>query len=72
MHTCIFAMNRNCAASDRPLRRPIQGHREERPSYENPDKRQGGNSLIGPRVKPANFECEPATGTITQRTTPSK
>ena len=24
------------------------------------------------RVKPAYFECEPATGTITQRTTPSK
>ena len=24
------------------------------------------------RVKPAHFECEPATGTITQRTTPSK
>ena len=24
------------------------------------------------RVKPAHFECEPATGTTTQRTTPSK
>ena len=24
------------------------------------------------RVKPAHFECEPATGTITQRSTPSK
>ena len=34
--------------TDRPLRRPIQSHREERQSYENPDKRQGGNSLIGP------------------------
>ena len=23
LHTCILATNRNCAASDRPLRRPI-------------------------------------------------
>ena len=45
--TCIFATNRNCAASDRPLR-PIWGHREEPQSHENPNKRQGGNSLIGP------------------------
>ena len=34
--TCILAPNRNCTASDRPLRRTIQGRREERQIYENP------------------------------------
>ena len=56
MLTCIFAKNRNCTASNRPLRRPIQGHRKERQSHENPYKRQG-------RVKPAHLESEPETGT---------
>ena len=45
MLTCIFAKNRNCTASNHPLRRPIQGHRKEREGHENPDKRQGGNGL---------------------------
>ena len=40
-----FVKNRNCTASDLPLRQPIQGHRKERQSHENPAKRQGGNGL---------------------------
>ena len=48
MLACIFAKNRDSTASDRPLRRTIQGHRYERQSHENPDKRQGGNGLCGP------------------------
>ena len=41
MHTCILAPNRNCAAPDRPLRRTIQGRREEWQSHENSSERQG-------------------------------
>ena len=41
MHTCIHAPNRHCAASDRPLRRTIQGRLEEWQSHENPSERQG-------------------------------
>ena len=48
MHTCILATNSNCAASDRPLRRPIKGCREEWQSHENPDEKQGRNGLIRP------------------------
>ena len=55
MHTCIFAKNRNCAASDRFMKILIKG-----------------KVKTLDRVKPAHFECEPATGTATQRTTPSK
>ena len=53
MLTCFFAMNHNCTDSNRPLRRPIQGHRKERQSHENPDK-------------PAHLDSEPETGTEKQ------
>ena len=43
---CNFVKNRNCTVSNRPLRRPIQGHHKERQCRENPDKRQGGNGHI--------------------------
>ena len=36
MYSFILALNRNCTASDRPLRRTIQGRREEWQSNENP------------------------------------
>ena len=60
MHTCILAPNRNCAASDRPLRvmKILMKGKVETVSLD--------------RVKPAHLECEPTTGTNTQRTTPNK
>ena len=45
MLVCIFATNCNSTASDRPLRRTIQGHRKERQSHQNPYDWQGRNGL---------------------------
>ena len=63
----IFATNRNCAASDGPYKVIVRSGRVIKILIKG---KVGTISLD--RVKPSHFECEPATGTITQRTTPSK
>ena len=71
MLTCIFAKYCICTASDRPLRRPIQGHRKERRFMKILIKGRVETVSLD-RVKPAHFECEPETGTATQRKTQPK
>ena len=67
MHTCILAPNRNCAASDCPLRRTIQGRKVMEILV------KGKVETVSlDRVKPAHLECEPTTGTNIQRTTLTK
>ena len=62
----FFAKNRNCTASNRPLRRPIQGHRKERHSHENPDKGKVETVSLD-RVKPAHLDSKPETGRPTEK-----
>ena len=71
MHTCILAPNRNCAASDRPLR--ISYKVVARSGRVMKILMKGKVETVSlDQVKPAHLECEPTTGTNTQRTTPNK
>ena len=63
MHFCEESQLHRLWPPPPPLRRPIQGHRKERQSHE---------KVSLDRVKPAHFECEPETGTATQRKTQPK
>ena len=71
MHKCILAQNRNCAASDRPFRGQYKV--VARSGRVMKILMKGKVETVSlDRVKPAHLECEPTTGTNTQRTTPNK
>ena len=71
MLTCIFAKNRNSAASDRPLRRTVQFIVRNGRVMKILIKGKVETVSVD-RVKPAHFECEPETGTAIKRKTQSK
>ena len=68
MHTCILAPNRNCVAPyDGPYKVVARSGRDMKILM------KGKVETVSlDRVKPAHLECEPTTGTNTQRTTPNK